>query len=128
MIMRVAFSSQDGKMVNSCYQKSSKWWIYEIGEDIRFLGQRMFCNECSSDCQSCGERLMKTLGDCDLLFVQDVDLDINSCVLSHGKQVVKVNQSIADLLKLVSEFQKKQMSLEYFRRINQISQTYGSIA
>ncbi len=128
MNMRVAFASQDGKIMNDCCLKSSRWWIYEVGEDIRFLGQRMFHDECDTFCDTCGDRLMKVLGDCDLLFVQNADANMSHCVLSYGKQVINANQSISDLLKFISEFRRKEMSLEYFRRINQVSQTYGRIA
>ncbi len=128
MKMRVAFASQDGSKINDCCLKSSRWWIYEVGEDVRLLGQRSFQKDEKMSCLSCEEKLLKVLGDCELLFVQNVDANMDNCMLAHGKQMLTASQSVHDILKLIEEFQRKQMSTEYFKRIYQLSQIYGSIA
>ncbi len=124
MRIRVGFASRDGRQVDECLLSSSPWWIYDIGEEIELVEERKECGGCERGCRQCTEEILQELHDCDLLFACGCESKIASFLLAQGKRIVETSGTVEQTLRQVQRITAQNMSLDYYNRVQNLSQEY----
>ncbi len=128
MSIRVGFASGDGRHIDQRLLCGSDWWIYDVGDTVRFVEKRILHSACDVKCTECGDRSTGGLKDCDLLFMRGVDRNEADEVLSGSTRIILTQATVKDLLEQVASRNRQKISIDYYRRVQELSQAYGKPA
>jgi len=106
MIYRVAFASMDGSRVDQHFGSARYFQVYDIdGSEYRHVETRKPQAKCQGHCEGGFDHLLKTLSDCDAVFVSMIGQSAAEFMIRHGKRVFEAEGAVdAIIAELVKEY------------------------
>ncbi len=100
MSIRIAFASTDGNYVDQHFGSARAFQVFDIdGSAYHLVETRRTVLSCQGNCEGGFELLLKTLADCDAVFVMRIGPTAASFMLQHGKRVFEATGQVEEIIK-----------------------------
>lgn len=127
MSIRVGFASGDGRRIDQDLLCAKDWWIYDIGDTIRYVERRELGCACDEKYTQNEARRAGALRDCSLLFVREGDEGVENR-LPGGTQVIRTHARVKDLAREIQSKNRQKISLDYYRKVQELWRSYRTKA
>ena len=98
MSIRVAFAST-GEYIDQHFGFARYYQVYDIdGKAFRLIETRKTDAKCQGNCEGGFDHLLKTLSDCDAIFVTKIGESAAAFMISHGKRVFEAAGEVEEIL------------------------------
>ncbi len=102
MSIRVAFASIDGTYIDQHFGSARIFQIFDVADgSYELVDSRRSDAFCGGHCEGGFDHLLKTLSDCDAVFVSQIGKPAATFMIQHGKRVFEASGPVQKIIERV---------------------------